>query len=252
MNVFYDYPIPIPFFKNYIVKKSIDLISNFIQKNKNVALALSFGKDSMVLLHLLSVMGAINKIKLIMFNRSGFDAKETLALRDYVIFKYNINNYRETCVKNSFKYLKFNESKKTCYFSDFVYNVLEKPRWNLMDKYEIDSTLIGLRNQESKGRKINFAMRGFEYYNKREKANILQPLARWTTEDIFRYSFSEKIPIHPVYNRSKKMGFNFTMERVNMLIDNDNAYLGDRISKMKILYPNDYNDIVEKIEFFRR
>lgn len=255
MKQFHKYPLPVKFINYYKERKSIELIIKFLQENKNTNLALSFGKDSMVILHMLYKYDLLDKLKLIMWNRSGFDAKETLELRNYVKTKYYIQNYDETFVKDYISYLdieNINISKKRCSFPDFVYNVLEMPRWKKMDEYDIDSTIIGLRIEESKGRKINFKLRGYSYYNKREKANILQPIIFWTTEDIFRYSFSENIPIHPVYYRSKEKGFDFMKERVNMLIDNDCAYLCDRIMKVKILYPNDYKDIISKIPQLRR
>jgi len=255
MNQFHKYPLPVKFTAIYKESKSIELIKDFLNKNDNVMLSISFGKDSMTLLHLLYKYKLLNKIKVVMFNNSGFEANETLLLRDYVLSFYGITNYKETFVDNFIDFINRNDiinqqTKKS--FIDFTYNVLEIPRWKLMDDYGINGTIIGLRKQESKGRKINFILRGFSYYNKRELSNILQPIANWTTEEIFRYAYSENIPIHPVYNRSKGKGFDFMRERVNTLIDIDYSNYCDRIEKMRILYPDDYKRIINQIPELRR
>jgi 3'-phosphoadenosine 5'-phosphosulfate sulfotransferase (PAPS reductase)/FAD synthetase len=261
MKKFHKYPLPIKLFKNQIYhleQKAITKIMECFRLCENIMLAISFGKDSMTILHLLYKYKLLSKhnIKLIMFNRSGFDAKETLALRDYVIKKYEIEKlYKETFVENYISFINIkdiiNQKTRKC-FSDFVYNVLEIPRWEMMDKYNINGTLIGLRKQESKGRKINYILRGNNYYNKREKSIICQPIVEWGTGDIFRYAYTENMPLHPVYDKAREKGFEFMRERVNMLLDINFSDMEDRIQKMKILYPEDFKIIVQQIPEIRR
>jgi 3'-phosphoadenosine 5'-phosphosulfate sulfotransferase (PAPS reductase)/FAD synthetase len=180
-----------------------------------------------------------------MFNNSGFEAKETINLKDYVVSKYQLHNFVETTIENPDQYITENS------LNEFTYNVLEKPRWETMDKYNINATIIGLRASESKARQINFAIRGKEYYAKREKAIILQPLAAWSVLDVFSYSYTENIPIHPVYERSKLFGFDYKETRVNTLIDFSYNNYG-RLTKLSVLFPNEYRLICEKFNFIRR
>jgi 3'-phosphoadenosine 5'-phosphosulfate sulfotransferase (PAPS reductase)/FAD synthetase len=253
MKEFHNYPLKLRFHKKWLENKTVELCNNFI-KNHNTLLALSFGKDSMTILHILSKYDLLNKLKLVMWNNAGFEAEETLRLRNYVLEKYIINNYEETFVDNYKEFfkkdLKENIQKKHTGVN-FAYNVLEKPRWKIMDKYEINGTILGLRKEESKMRRINFYIRGESYYNKRELSDILQPIAKWTVIDIFSYAYSENIPIHPVYARSRKYELDFKKVRVNNLAD-INCYQYGRIHVNKLLYPNEYNKILNEFPEIRR
>lgn len=255
MLEFYQYPYPVRFMKKYLEKNAYNLCKDFIEKNRTM-LALSWGKDSMCILALLNKFNLIDKLKLIMFNNSGFESDETLRLRDYVIKKYKIKNYEETIVKEPEKFIKMdlkNSLKTRPVMVEFVYNVLEKPRWKMMDKYNIDGTIIGLRIQESKGRKFNYYKKGIEYYNKREKSNILQPLVKWKEFDVFSYLYTEKFPINPVYYRAKKIGFDYKKIRVNTIASL--SVTGREINRIhlnKILYPKEFNYLLNKIPEIRR
>jgi 3'-phosphoadenosine 5'-phosphosulfate sulfotransferase (PAPS reductase)/FAD synthetase len=244
MKEFHQYPFKLKFHKHYLEKTVASDCTKLID-NHNTQLALSFGKDSMCILHILHKYDLLKKLKLVMFNNSGFEAEETMSLKKYVVENYEMDNFVETTVENPAQYI--TEEK----LNDFVYNVLEIPRWRTMDAYNINATIIGLRASESKARQINFAIRGKEYYAKREKAIILQPLARWTVADVFSYSYTENIPMHPVYERSRLLGFDYKETRVNTLIDFSFSNYG-RITKLKVLFPKEYRLICEKFEFIRR
>jgi 3'-phosphoadenosine 5'-phosphosulfate sulfotransferase (PAPS reductase)/FAD synthetase len=245
--MFHDYPLKSEYFPEWKEKKTYELCKYFISRQKNVSLALSFGKDSMTILHILYKFNLLNKLKMVMWNSSGFDGKEILKLRDYVLKKYAIKNYVETKVENPEKYIDIKEifSHKKNTLIDFTYNVLEVPRWEAMDKKNIDGTILGIRKEESRTRAIHVCMRGYEYYNKRELARILQPIARWRTEEIFCYAYKENIPIHPVYNRAKEKQLDFLKQRVNTLIDL-NLTCVIRAFELKLLYPEEYNNIIKK------
>jgi 3'-phosphoadenosine 5'-phosphosulfate sulfotransferase (PAPS reductase)/FAD synthetase len=255
MKDFHQYPFPVKFLKYYLEKEVFNLCNDFINKNKNTMLALSFGKDSMTILHILSKYNLLNKLKIIMFNNSGFESDDTKLMINYVIDHYKIKNYIETNIDDPEKYIKMDieNSLKKGRMIEFAYNVLEKPRWAVMDKYNIDSTIIGLRKEESKGRRINYFLRGKEYYNKRELSNILQPIVNWKILDIFSYAYSEKIPLNSIYYKSKKFGFDYKKTRVNTLASLDaTGYELDRVKVNQILFPKEFNSLLNKIPEIRR
>jgi 3'-phosphoadenosine 5'-phosphosulfate sulfotransferase (PAPS reductase)/FAD synthetase len=253
MNKFYQYPYPVKFLDKFFEENTYNLCKVFIEKYKTV-LSLSFGKDSMTILHIISKYDLLGKLELVMFNNSGFEANETLLFRDHVIKKYNIKNYDETFIENYKEYfekdLNENLNKKNVGIN-FVYNVLEKPRWEMMDKYKINGSIIGLRKEESKIRKINYLRKGINYYNKREQSQILQPIVNWKILDIFSYAYTENIPIHPVYQRAKKLKLDYKKIRVNNLSD-INCYQYGRIQINKLLYPDEYNKIINEFLILRR
>ena len=129
-------------------------------KDRSVSLALSFGKDSMTMLHLCHKHNLLKDIKIVMWNNSGMEYPDALDFRDYVLDYYNVDNFVETCPEDPFSYFLDKDVLNDSVMKDFVYDCLEKPRWKKMDENEIDCTLLGLRNEESKARRINNYMRG--------------------------------------------------------------------------------------------
>lgn len=255
MTQFHKYPHEVKFIKKHIEYEAYKLCKDFIEKN-NTMLALSFGKDSMTILHILYKFNLLNNLKLVMFNHSGFEARVHDDFKNYVCEKYEINNFIETKIDNPEKYIKIdieNSLKNKGRMVEFAYNVLEKPRWKIMDTYNINGTIIGLRKEESKGRRINYYLRGKEYYNKRELSNILQPIINWNILDVFSYAYTEKIPIMPIYYNAKKYGFDFKKMRVNTIASLDAT--GNEINRIqlnKILYPEEFRDLINKIPQIRR
>ena len=66
------------------------------------------------------------------------------------------------------------------------------------DRHGCPGVYLGLRGEESRGRKMNLATRGLVY----EKCGgeiVCQPLARWRGIDVFAYLLSRDIPVLPLY-----------------------------------------------------
>lgn len=59
-------------------------------------------------------------------------------------------------------------------------------------------TVLGLRNEESRGRRMNFLSRGFGY-TKRDGVRVLNPLSLWTGLDVLTYAHVNGIELLPVY-----------------------------------------------------
>ena len=60
------------------------------------------------------------------------------------------------------------------------------------------AVLLGLRQEESRGRKMNRALRG-KLYQKRTGQWICTPLADWSGLDVFAYLLSRDVPVLDVY-----------------------------------------------------
>lgn len=223
------------YFSMMLIKKEI--------KNHNVSLALSFGKDSMTMLHICHKYKLLDKIKIVMWNNSGMEYPDALEMRDYVVERYNLKNFVETSPEDPYSYFRGKDVLDDNVMKTFVFECIEQPRWRMMDKYNINCTLLGLRNQESRGRRINYCLNGDTYYNKREEAKIILPLAKWKAEEIFTYAAHENIPLHPHYSICDEKGLQKEQARVNMFCDLNDHQRG-RISKLKTLYPDHYNNLV--------
>lgn len=74
--------------------------------------------------------------------------------------------------------------------------------YGVIDGYQTHSghtgILLGLRAQESRGRKMNRRFHGVTY-RKEDGTAVCSPLADWSTEDVHAYLIRRNIPILPVY-----------------------------------------------------
>lgn len=206
-----------------LARQSGDQLRVYLAGRK-VVLALSYGKDSMVCLDLIHRSGLLSELSLVMWNRTGFEPEETLAFRDHVRDQYGLGGvvaYEETVPEQETleRTLSGVDPSAKHPTSDFVYECLEQPRWRMMDAYEISGTIMGLRQDESRARRMSIAQRGTQYWNRREKAEICLPVARWTTRDIFEYAASREVPLHPIYHRAPPLGFPRDRVRLSSPVD---------------------------------
>ena len=77
-------------------------------------------------------------------------------------------------------------------------------RWfyGLLDQHRTQEgyggVLLGLRAEESRGRRLNHATRG-AVYQRADGLHVAQPLGSWTALDVHAYLWREGIPVLPVY-----------------------------------------------------
>ncbi len=216
------------------------MLEGFVE-SRSACLALSYGKDSMVVLHLLHESGLLPKMAAVMWNRSGMEPRETMEFSAYVQQEYALGSvcaYDEThpdddTLKRTLSLIDPSAKHPT---AEFVYEVLEQPRWRVMDRFGIDGTIMGLRQDESRARRMNIACRGTRYWNKREKSEVCLPIARWSTRDVFEYVASRKVPLHPIYHRLPALGFDRDRVRLSSPVDIGMRNHGQLVA-LRRLYP---------------
>jgi phosphoadenosine phosphosulfate reductase len=155
-----------------LVNKTSGFIRWALDRVENPYVACSFGKDSAVMLHL--CLKHRPDIPVIFVRRVETDL---------------IDNYNETIKKwgklnlsiISYKgWLEQGEGKGISFAT------------RNLDNY--DSYFVGLRKDESVGRRISLKTSGMFYKNKSEKIRVC-PMADWTTNDIAAYCLSNDLPI---------------------------------------------------------
>lgn len=163
------------------VEKTKQFISESLKKVNSPYVACSFGKDSSVMLHLVIEQKPDIEVKCL-------GKKETFLIDDYnSIFEWWKINYE---VYTEFiEYIGWLEdsSAKT----GIAYNIPD---------YEKDSFFVGLRMEESVGRRISLKKYGMFHVLKSGKARIA-PMADWATNDIATYMLTNKLPILKAYQR---------------------------------------------------
>jgi len=71
-----------------------------------------------------------------------------------------------------------------------------------IDKHNPDCVFMGLRNEESKARRINYYLKGDTYFTKYDESIMhCNPLSKWTATDVFSYMVTKHIPILPLYTK---------------------------------------------------
>lgn len=158
-----------------LVNKTSGFIHWALERVDNPYVACSFGKDSAVMLHL--ILQQKPDIPVMFVRRIETDL---------------IDNFQETISKWSLQNLKiltykgFLEGGKT---GGLVTTTKDLP---------FDSFFVGLRKEESAGRRISLKTHGLFFKNSHNKIRIC-PMADWKTNDIAAYCLSNKIPVLDKY-----------------------------------------------------
>jgi len=84
-------------------------------------------------------------------------------------------------------------------FSDTVFY---DPIKRFADRIDADGFFMGLRADESPGRRVNFMVRGFSY-RKADGLIAVQPIADWSVKDVWAYITSNNLPYNTIYDKTK-------------------------------------------------
>lgn len=177
------------------VQAALEFIKESLEKYERVAAVSSWGKDSLVLLHL--VLQVKPDIPVIFVN-TPFKPKQTLQLRDDVVREWKIN-----LVEVESEHAKDEEFMKEMVLKDpplYVVNPDEccrifkvEPIRKMAQKMNLDAWFSGLRATESEKRAV------FPKVHKQGGFVRLHPLLDWTEADVWRYTATHNLPTHPFY-----------------------------------------------------
>jgi len=180
------------------VKRSLEIIDEFFTQCKNPCVSISGGKDSTVIMDL---SRKIKKNVKMVSEKDDMDFPEELEYMENLKKKYSLNldiispSVKLWDIIKNYDFLEDVHGKNTNFSKEFFYKILKEHK----EKHNIDGIVLGLRAEESKGRRYNFKKRGFIYWNETLQEMVCQPIAHWTGKDIFAYLFKYEIPILDVY-----------------------------------------------------
>lgn len=163
-------------------KRLVDETKLFIKKSlskvSNPYVACSFGKDSSVMLHL--ILQEMPKIRVRFASHPETELLDKYKqVIDWWINEYNINLYNVFCN------------------GDFV--KIKHHQRDMLDDVECDSFFVGIRAEESRGRRISLKKDG-KFYKLKSNGRIkISPMAWWKKEDIWAYIVSNNIPLLDKY-----------------------------------------------------
>ena len=197
------------------IERAHMIIIDALQHSHHNAVACSWGKDSIVLVHL--VRDFCPNIKIV-YHNTGVEYPQNLAYRDRMLKEWNITNYEETkplmsfweCAKiygmpqtrkQSFQRKKGDKDTPMC-----CKMLKEKPAkiWRKENKIELE--FVGLQAAESMSRRLSFLREGESFFSKTYKLQIVRPLMIWTDKDIWEYHKLFNIPKNPLYDIMPRNG----------------------------------------------
>lgn len=169
------------------IDKAKTLIKKTLKEYKNVAVACSFGKDSMVALHLaLQVKPDIQVFSVM----TPFKPKVTKEYKKAMeeLYNLNIKTYEEKQVVWEMPWRLYETNPDECCN---VYKV-EPTKWAIKE-LELDAWITGLRRTEGRTRT------NYDYTETRSGLIKINPILDFTELDVWRYLAINQIPVNPLY-----------------------------------------------------
>lgn len=194
-------------------QRRIEQTRALIQSHKEFAIAVSWGKDSSVLLHLAAACGPVFAINA----RYGNDERlpDCDTVRDGILAKVSHVTYYEVRLAGEREMYR----RHGGFFMDATTpEQKEAVRWwkrqftegmlTVQQQAGMKGVMLGLRADESHARAMNFYTHG-ESYTKRNGEQVVTPLAKWSGKDIWAYLCLHELPWMHIYD----CGGNRTRER---------------------------------------
>ncbi len=167
---------------NFITKveKAKQLIADTLVKYEKVSVACSFGKDSMVVLHLALQIDPHVPVFSVM---TPFKFKETFQYKDAMTRKYKLNIV--TYMREETTPIYLEDVDKCCQFY--------KVDMTKLAVENLDAWVTGLRRNEGRTRE------SYDYVEVKGGIVKVNPILDFTELDVWRYLAINKIPVHPKY-----------------------------------------------------
>ena len=164
------------------VKHSLSLIRKALRDHERVAVACSFGKDSIVVLHLARRVNPDIPVFAVM---TPFKPKETFELMEKTRKLWNLNLKVFQSKEKVLPDLHKTNPERCCYI------LKVKPTMEAVK--DLDAWICGLRKTEGKTR--------VDYSEVETKGSLVKvnPILTWTEADVWRYTAVKNLPIHPWY-----------------------------------------------------
>ena len=168
------------------IDHSLSLIEKYIDKYYDkIAVASSFGKDSVCLVHLCKRIRPDIQIFSIM---TPYKFKETLDYKDKITKLWNLN--LKTYQAKELNFLAYEINTERC----CLYYKVAQVKKAIAD-LDLKAWFSGLRKNEGHTRKFTEEI---QYTSGLVKVN---PIFNWTEDEIWEYHKINDIPIHPLYKK---------------------------------------------------
>jgi len=189
------------------IEKALRVVERGLEKMKSPYISMSFGKDSLVLSHL--IWSVYPQIPMMYVNCGEFDEwpdtervkKAFLSLFPGCMFVELSSPSIWQFYKSVGFYIQDEETTKETRQAQRDYAAsLGETLDTESQKRGHDGSFIGLRAEESHNRNRLFVMRGNLYFAKTRGEWACHPLEKWTSKDIWAYIVKNKLPYNELYD----------------------------------------------------
>lgn len=162
-----------------------EYIGRFISSPRPCYAGVSWGKDSVVIAHLLWMHA--KHVPLIHLRPTNHNP-DCDAVRDAYFGEFPGQQYQEVAVDYSC-------IDRVRWGNDQIDKATDQQWYAAIEKCTTvyDRHILGIRSGESPGRRIRMCRWG------EATANSLAPIGRWSTSDVFAYLAQHRLPVHPAY-----------------------------------------------------
>lgn len=221
------------------------IVEGFYKKHPKALLSWSLGKDSTAMIHLVRVECEIDSDVFCMMN-DDIDFPGSLEYMREIETKLNFECFQLRTNVSVVDWISKNGVSDPC--SDFhsksskiMYEAFFLPIEEYMKSLSVPGIYLGLRSEESKGRRLNRRARGASYLKKNGEA-VCTPIVDWKGKDVYAYLFSRGIEPFHVYRCCGFYG-DPSMIRLDGWLPGEFAAQGE-VSWLRHYYPSLYRRLL--------
>lgn len=215
---------------NYAINDARKLIEKAISIEGKKAVAVSGGKDSVAMAHL--VNGYCKPI--LIFNDSGLEPPESIVIIEKLAKQLDCELKIAKADALSFYCEKHELSQND------VDKIINKPTLKILEENDIALEFVGLREKESIPRRILIRKNKGLHYNKKWGCNTCYPMRKWTAEDCYAYIDEYDLPLHPAYLRTEWQ----KRESIRVSWIYDDQWIGNgQVEYCRKYYPETYRKL---------
>lgn len=229
----------LPLFKRRI-KQAKGFLALALEKCENPGVSISGGKDSTCLLDM--VMEQRPDAKIYFFD-SGAEFPETYEMMEKFEKRYEKDVNIIDPPYSMLELIAIAEEHGSTK-NMFKEQLIEEPSKFAAKEDNIDMFFVGLRKEESRGRRMGLSQMKESYrYDKRLKYSLAYPIMNLKADDVFAYIASRNLPLHPYYDDEMDMT-DRNMKRVGSWAG-DTSIASGRWYWLKMTHPDIYIKLKE-------
>ena len=185
-------------------QKALELIRKSLQKHDNPVLACSFGKDSIVVLHLLK---QITDDFQVLFNDTKVAYPDTYNIKDKLEAEWDLDIVTTRAEKSFWDIVDeygypgiISSDRSDKAMSSCCYHLKKKPTKKAIQDNDWDLYFDGLTAYESDRRYLNLKEYGLYHHHKTFDLYKAHPIGWWTVDDVWDYIEKYNIPYPDIYD----------------------------------------------------